>query len=394
VLEQTDAGRRVAPAAAEPTDSGAGPGEAGEPSGLRVLHVVEAFSTGVFEAVRLIADAAAEAGHEVHVAHAKRPWTPEDFKERFDARVSFHRLAWGVRRRPSVLLQGTLQLGRLLRSESWDIVHFHSTFAGIAGAVARPRGIRTVYTPHGYAFLMDSISPRTRLIARTLERVVARRVTVLGAVSHAEAEEARALGARTVEVIHNGITELDALDPDRDVDASELAGRAGVVAAGRMSAQRQPQAVAAIFAALPAGTPTWWLGDDADPEAAESMRRDGTTVTGWLPREEVLDRMRRARVYLHWTAWDGHPLSVLEAISQGTVVVAHDIPPVREILAEDQVRPSSASAVSLIEELLADEEKLVALRNSQARAAYIFSGRAMTASWLNLYSRLATAATK
>ncbi len=357
---------------------------------LKILQVVEAFSTGVFEVVRQIANATSADGHEIHVAHAMRPWTPTDFEALFDPRVQFHRLAWDVRRRPGTLILGTLQLARLLRSRRWDLAHLHSTFAGVAGATVRPRRLSTVYTPHGYAFLMDSIPPKTRALARTLERFVARRITVLGAVSEAEASEAKDLGAREVRIIHNGIAELDGLARAPTVELPAAGARRGVVAAGRMSAQRQPLEVAKIFGALPPGTPTAWLGDAADPVAADVMERGGTELTGWLARDEVLARTRAARVYLHWTAWDGHPLSVLEAISQGTVVVAHDIPPVREILGPQQLRRTVGDAAGLIRELLESDVRFADLQRAQAQAAQRFSGQAMTASWISLYTQLVT----
>jgi glycosyltransferase involved in cell wall biosynthesis len=353
---------------------------------LRILLVVEAFSTGVFEAVRQIANASARDGHEVHIAHAQRPWTPAEFERLFDPRIEFHRLAWGVKRRPSTLIRGTLQLARLMRREQFDVLHLHSTFAGLGGAIVRPRGVATIYTPHGYMFLMSSLPRRARAVARVLEWCVARRVALIGAVSAAEAANATALGAPNVTVVHNGIEELD---QSPTVGGRE---RRGVVAAGRMSAQRQPLAVASIFERLPAGTPTRWIGDSADEEAARRLRELGTELTGWVSREQVLEMTASARVYLHWTAWDGHPLSVLEAIGAGTVVVAHDIAPVREILGDQGVCATIDEAVGLTRQLLVDEELYGAMQRAQARAAAPFSSRAMTARWAEIYSRTAVVA--
>jgi glycosyltransferase involved in cell wall biosynthesis len=156
-----------------------------------------------------------------------------------------------------------------------------------------------------------------------------------------------------------------------------------------MSAQRQPIAVASIFELLPAGTPTRWIGDSADQEAAQRLRELGTELTGWVSREEVLAMTASARVYVHWTAWDGHPLSVLEAIGAGTVVVAHDIPPVREILGDEGVCATTEEAVGLTTQLLADEQLYRSMQAAQAQAAAPFSSRAMTAKWAEIYSRTA-----
>ncbi len=350
-----------------------------------MLHVVEAFSTGVFEMVRQIANAQLLAGHEVHIAHAQRPWTPERFDLMFADAVRFHRLAWGVRRRPAALVRGTAQLGRLMRRERYDIVHLHSTLAGLAGAVACPEGTTSIYTPNGYVFLMSSLPRPVRMVARGAEWAVARRVSLVGAVSEAEASEARGLGLAPdrVRIIHNGVAELDHI-----VERHEGEPGVGVAAAGRMSAQRQPRAVAGIFRRLPVGTPTMWIGDQADEHAAATLAAGGTRLTGWRSRPETLALVGRARVYLHWTAWDGHPLSVLEAIAAGTVVVAHDIPPVREILGDRWVHRSSVAAASMIERLLEDDDFYAEALEAQRRAAAPFSGAAMTRDWCALYESL------
>jgi glycosyltransferase involved in cell wall biosynthesis len=269
-----------------------------------------------------------------------------------------------------------------MRREQFDVLHLHSTFAGLGGAIVRPRGVATIYTPHGYVFLMSSLPRRARSAARALEWFVSRRVSLIGAVSAAEAADAASLGAPNVTVVHNGIEELD--DPP---ETATLCG-SGVVAAGRMSAQRQPFEVARIFGRLPAGTPTSWIGDCADPNAAARLRELGTNLTGWLPREQVLEWTAGARVYLHWTAWDGHPLSVLEAIAGGTVVVAHDIPPVREILGEHGLCATAEQAAELIERLLADDEFYESVQREQALAAVPFSSNAMTDRWAAVYAGL------
>lgn len=103
----------------------------------------------------------------------------------------------------------------------------------------------------------------------------------------------------------------------------------------------------------------------------------------------VRERMRRARAYLHWAAWDGLPLSVPEAISQRAVVIAHDIPPVREILRADQLCQSEEEAAARTKALLEDERTYAKTRNEQLQAVERFLRLAMTRSWQELCARLA-----
>ena len=84
-------------------------------------------------------------------------------------------------------------------------------------------------------------------------------------------------------------------------------------------------------------------------------------------------------------------MSVLEAISQGTVVVARDIPPVREVLGVEDVCSSEDEAAARIRALLEDEGHRVEVRGRQLKRAERFSGLTMTREWLVLYSQVASA---
>ena len=67
-----------------------------------------------------------------------------------------------------------------------------------------------------------------------------------------------------------------------------------------------------------------WLGG-GDPDAEDTLRRNGVTVAGWLPRDEVVRRLASAQVYVHTAAWEGAPISVLEASAAGLPIAARGI---------------------------------------------------------------------
>jgi glycosyltransferase involved in cell wall biosynthesis len=290
-------------------------------------------------------------------------------------------LGW-TRRSPAAQVSVGRALRRLVREQRPDIVHLHSSFAGAVGVLALPRGVPLIYTPHGLAFARTGVPRPVGAVVRAVEALVARRSALLGAVSEAEAELARdGLRAPRVAVVRNGIPELDG---DRSGATPERA-EPMVVAMGRITAARQPAASARILSALSHDARVSWIGggDDDAP-----LRAAGIPVTGWLPRAEALERLGEATVCLHWSAWDGQSLALLEAFARDVVVVASDIPANREVVGPRQICADERAAIALAREVLGSPAlRAELLADQRSRAVAFGSGRAGD-EWLGLYDQV------
>jgi glycosyltransferase involved in cell wall biosynthesis len=285
------------------------------------------------------------------------------------------------------VLEAVWALPRFARRWGPDVVHLHSSFAGVVGAATIARSWPTAYSPHGYAFAV----PRNRLLEQAVvaaERFVAHRVAVVATVSESEADEARKrVKAARVTVVANGIPELD-----DGASASNMAAKIRrVVALGRPVPQRQPVEAAQILAAVAENADVAWIGGGyEDGPGVAALRNAGIPITGWLPRDQALDELDRAMVYLHWTAWDGLPLSILEAMARDVVVVAHDIPSSREVIGPEQVCLSPDDAVSLVKRVLDDSQFREHLLSEQRRRRRFYGAERMVQNWSTLYATLAT----
>lgn len=350
---------------------------------MRVLEVTESFATGTMEVVRLISAHVAAEGHEVTIAYGVRPETPADLRQRIDPAVEVVELPWEGRTL-SAQLRAVRALRRLCRERMPDVIHLHSSFAGVVGSLAVARMAPTVYTPHGYAFM--GTRSRFRAAAyRLAEAFVARRVDLIGAVSESEARLARELGARDVEVVPNGIPELD----DRPRRRSPSGGRPTVVAMGRIVPDRQPAASSRLLAGVADIAAVEWIGSAPQERAERTVRDMGIARTGWLDRAEALDRLSRATVLLNWSSKDSHPLSVLEAMAMDVLVIGSDIEPNRELLGPDQVCASEEQAAALLRQVLTDGDRREELLAGQRGRSRPFAATRMVNDWLRLYERLA-----
>lgn len=355
---------------------------------MRVLHVAEAFGGGLLQMVVDLSNGLAAAGHEVVIAHGVRPETPDDLDALLAPGVRRHTLGWESRH-PHVLAAGARRLRAVARTERPDVVHLHSSFAGVLGAWALPAGAPIVFTPHAFASAVPESGRAARTAFRTLESLACRRATLVGGVSRSEAEMATARGARRVAWVHNGIA---ALDPGAPAPRTGPApGRPLVVAGGRTVAQRRPDACARILAGVRDLADVQWLGGgggDRGREGRLALEALGIPISGWLPQDEALRRLSGAAAYLHFTSWDGLPYSLLEAVAAGVPVVASDIAPNREVLGSEGLCTTEDEAIALLREVVADPEVARRVREAQGRQRTAFGLQAMVEGWTTVYRGL------
>jgi glycosyltransferase involved in cell wall biosynthesis len=354
---------------------------------LSVLYVAEAFGGGMFEITRTEAEGVARAGHRVAIAYGVRPETPGNMRDTVDPLVELIPLPWTSR-----TLMAQLRAQRALRGlcRTWqpDVVHLMSSYAGLHGVLAMS-GVPKVYTPQGYAFTMASEPAYKRWAYLILESFVARHVDLVGACSLSEGAQARSLpGAKSVAVVPNGIEELN-----RKIPARPLAAKSDlkVVAIGRPLPQRQPEACARILAAVSDCARVQWIGGgDPNSPGQRALSAAKVPVTGWMPREQTLAALRDSMLYLHWTAWDGLPLSVLEAMAMDVIVVASDIEPNREVLGSKQVCRTEADATRLLRRLIADPDLREEFLRDQCARRRWYGADEMVNRWADIYYSLKT----
>ena len=280
---------------------------------MRVLHVTEALGGGVQSAIVNYIDHLPEVEHAVYSrargGQSTYSWSRPVSHESYTGGLG----GFFVR------------LVRKVRQERPDIVHLHSSFAGAARAVL-PLGTAVVYSPHCYAMERRDLGAVPRAGFAAVEWLLARRTRAVVAVSPREAELSRRLNARVQVAV--------ALNPapfEAPASRAPSSDPAEVVMVGRISPQKDP----GLFAAVAAATrdAPWryvWIGD-GDPDARAELVRAGVEVTGWTPPEQAAERVARARLYLHSAAWEGGPLSTIEAATLGTPVLARDIPSMRSL---------------------------------------------------------------
>jgi glycosyltransferase involved in cell wall biosynthesis len=242
-------------------------------------------------------------------------------------------------------------LRRVLARLDGDIVHTHSSKAGIIGRLsAAPLRARSVHTVHGWGHTpADSTARRAAFIA--LERLAARHCDALVAVSADTRAEglAQRVGNPGIYWVIPETVELDPLDPDFAASRARARGELGIERdaevigwVGRFVDQKDPhtlsRAVEAVLVRRPA-TRAVLIGDGPHRGAVEASLHasgvgDRATFTG------VVDGARKLipafDVLLHPSRWEGQPLVVQEALAERVPAVCSRTGGVAELVVDGE----------------------------------------------------------
>jgi glycosyltransferase involved in cell wall biosynthesis len=301
-----------------------------------VLHVVESWGAGVRAAT--IRYATATPGLEHHVLRGTgRSEFASDGEQAFAS----------VRDLPAGAFAARAAIRRAARELRPDVVHAHSSYAGlfVRTGLRNTAALRIVYSPHCFAFERRDLSPLVRLAARGIEFVLARNTDTIAACSRAELATASRLGVRAAYVPNV---------PNTGTPVAP-ASTAGIVAVGRIGAQKGTGFYSAVVEVLRARRPdvtATWVGDGDDTDARATLERSGIRVTGWLPSAAAHLSVAGAAVYVHSAEWEGFPIAILEAIELGVPVVAREVPTLRGAIAPPGLTTPAAVA-DAVDNLLA-----------------------------------------
>jgi glycosyltransferase involved in cell wall biosynthesis len=298
---------------------------------LRVLHVCESTVGGIGNVLLDLVSAQRGRGWSVTVAAPPDPRL---------AAAGAEVRAWDPGPRPGPGLPAALRGVRdAVRAADPDVVHLHSSMAGLCGRLA-VRGRRpTVLQPHSWSFWA-----REGAVARaalTWERAGARWTDLVLCVSEDERRAGQAAGIATrYAVVPNGV-DLARFAPAGDDErqraraALGLGGGPLAVCVGRLHRQKGQHllldAWPAVRTAVP-GAVLALVGEGPDRSGLEA--RAGADVLLPGAARDVRQWLAAADVVVQPSVWEGMALSVLEAMASGRSVVATDVSGMREVLAD------------------------------------------------------------
>ena len=283
------------------------------------------------------------------------------------------------------------RLVRLLRELKPDVVHTHSSKAGILGrwAADRAKAPAIVHTIHGLAFTA-STSRVVNNVYKTLERQTAPITTKIVCVADAMREQSLAanIGSRDQYVtVYSGMETEAFLEPPvpREVARRELGLKDDDIAVGtiaRLFHLKGHDDLLEVAPSLCARHPRLkflWVGDGLlrpqfERRIAEMNLADRFVLTGLVPPARIPELAAAMDVLVHPSRREGLARALPQGSLAGKPVVTYDVDGNREGVVDGEtgfvLRPFDREGMArAIDLLLADEE----MRRSMGRAGRAFA---------------------
>ncbi len=277
-------------------------------------------------------------------------------------------------------LRTIISLRRLYLKYRPDIIHLHSSKAGLLGRIAFPKS-KTVYTVHGF----DSIRIAFRKFL-PLERILQNRCSgIIGVSKYDEFHLKEENINKNVCTVYNGIYPPKKLntDPFNDIVGFEKK----ILCIARLSPQKNHQLFIEIARRLPQYA-FIWIGNQHVPEASYPSN---VFWKGNLPDAGAYTAF--ADLFILTSNYEGLPMVIIEALSSGIPVVASNVGGISELLdgnngiAVDNNPDIMAEKIKDILSLPSEERKCMSesAKNSYNR---LFTVSQMAEGYQNIYNKI------
>lgn len=289
---------------------------------MKVLHAAETIKGGVATVMRQIA-LASVASSEITELHCL---VPENQKSEIKVLpsenvVTFKRTGRNI---GSFLSFIHRFISNIIKHKP-DLIHLHSTFAGVLGRLVlivlypiyRPK---VIYCPHAFSFLMEG-NKLKKLVYKSIEYALLPITDAVICVSKFERNAAieNGLNGKKLHVVYNGVPIVDvnaALTNPYEENVINL------LFVGRFDYQKGFDILSSMIEKLK-GQPYHLTvvggavhGEDVYPDLPQ------TTYTGWLSSDDISPYFRYADVLIVPSRWEGFAMVSLEAMSYGIPVVS------------------------------------------------------------------------
>lgn len=277
-----------------------------------------------------------------------------------------------------------------------DIVHLHSTFAGLVFRSTVPSFFykKSVYQPHGVAFDIDRVPSKShRYLITKIEKLLSLRSHAIIAISEHEKKELDRANIHNTYLIKNGVKEstttLFGQPPTNDC----------YLFIGRFDPQKGLDLLIDTWTTQNIRSTLKLAGtkviEDSLASTQSTLQSKSVEYLGWIPPNQIDNLIYNAKALIVPSRWEGFGLVVAEAYRNGTPVITSNRGALPELVTEkstgmvfdlDKISSSLPDCIASFE--LLDRNELS--HNCKERFDATMHESIMTDKVLKLYYQLLT----
>lgn len=232
---------------------------------------------------------------------------------------------------PTNDIKAIVELRKIIKSESPDIVHLHSSKAGVIGrlsSIGLRKKIKVIFTVHGWAFT-DGVSSRLKKsLYRIIEKSVRHFTDLFICVSYYDekiGKREKVLDSTSnVKVIHNG-----AVTPSEQSINYSVHTPLRLVMIARFSPQKDQETLINAVTNLPKNSyKLTFVGDGETLQTNKELAskyglNHNIKFVGF--KDDISNELINNDVYILSTHYEGLPISIIEAMSYGLPILATNV---------------------------------------------------------------------
>lgn len=249
---------------------------------------------------------------------------------------------------PKEDIQALREIKKIMKAYRPDIVHCHSSKAGVLGRMAAKamRVKKIYYTPHAYSFQNNSFSTKKKRLFITIERALSRHSTTF-TFNVSREERLSALRERIdqehkFKVIYNGLPMVDL--PDKYQLRTELGLPADTYIVGnngRLSDQKKPLSFLKVAKEVIAKNPSIhfvWAGDGPLLDECKAFIKSNhlenhVHMLGFREDAEMI--VNAYDVFLITSSHEGLPYCLIEAMRASVPIIGYKGSGIDEIVTDE-----------------------------------------------------------
>ena len=289
----------------------------------KILHVTDAFNGGVFEVILELVRQFPE--HDYIILYRAHSWDPTSNITQFFFEQHVRMVEWN-----KSSIKKYTQLNSLISIEKPDLVHLHSTLAGVIGRLIPNSKKFSLYSPHAFSFQKLDIPILLRKILYTFEKILQKKTLANVAFWPIETNLFKQL-APSSETIYAPVMiekQRKRISPKKSSNENLVRSTSlQVVSIGRLAPQKDPEFFIQVIENLRKHliVDAIWYGDGTQ-FSLDRLSNKGIKISGWLDPDQIFTQISRNRSIAVFTShWESGPITLFETLSVEVPVVCRSI---------------------------------------------------------------------